>query len=366
MVSNSQGFAASSPACSEPTADPEPTDPETTDPDAVAREVAEPGVVASGVVAPRRLSVPVEASRAAPSMRIEHDGLTLARVGLSLTVFFEGAHDPFRRAAVVRTVREYESAHAEHLRWRMDPTTARWHGPEDAPIPDVGECLRKLGPERGWVIGVRGGNHPSEASTYGIEASGVPAWESTLGAVGHLRLTMPLDHDAIAAMPEIFRTICSRLHAVRGYAGLAILESQDLLARRRAAAEVHALSLRFPGLLRDDALLLPPADDGTAVPSTHWLTAVHDKLVRAAGGSISLIHRLGDDFAIVDYTGGIIIRAGEHPPLGDEGSPPPCYRRLAQALRPRRTGSYGTIRDAFPSPTDDAVTGATFGGAAAH
>lgn len=116
---------------------------------------------------------------------------------------------------------------------------------------------------------------------------------------------------------------------------------------------------RFPGL--NYPIPYPKAAEGQGarkICGISWLTILGAPALAALGGRAHLVERLADAWAVVadeaprpglppgiglhDYDGGLLIRAGTHPQMGDVnmGNIPEAYRTVSDALRPIRFEDY--------------------------
>ena len=150
---------------------------------------------------------------------------------------------------------------------------------------------------------------------------------------------------------------CETLRPLHGLAGFAPIYEFGM--SRSHMCETWPFLARFPGL--HYPLPYTNAAKGQAarrISGTNWLTILGDEVLAALGGQAELIARLAAAWAAVmdeplrqqlppgitlhDYDGGLLIRAGMHPQLGDVnmGNIPETYRVVNDALRPLRFEDY--------------------------
>ncbi len=150
---------------------------------------------------------------------------------------------------------------------------------------------------------------------------------------------------------------CEAVQPLHGLAGIAPIYEFGM--SRSHMCETWPFLARFPGL--HYPLPYTNAAKGHAgrrISGTNWLTILSDGVLAELGGAPALISRLAGAWAAVmdepprqglppeitlhEYDGGLLIRAGAHPQLGDVnmGNIPEAYRVVNDALRPLRFEDY--------------------------
>lgn len=143
---------------------------------------------------------------------------------------------------------------------------------------------------------------------------------------------------------------CAQARPLHGSAGLAPI--YEIGMQQSHPAETWPLLSRFSGL--DYMNAFPLAARGVdQIQGVNWLTILGQPLLDAIGGAEALAGRLAAawrdldpaarpeaplpaDYALHPFEGGVLIRAGQWPQLGDRniGGVPLTYRVVARALRP--------------------------------
>ncbi|MEO5727648.1 MAG: type VI immunity family protein, partial [Byssovorax sp.] len=144
-----------------------------------------------------------------------------------------------------------------------------------------------------------------------------------------------------SAMVQHFANL---LHPVSGYAGIGVLDSIDFSARQDSGEIVRKLAERFPGLEVEDYLgHTIYVDQG--IKGVNWLTLLGEHWVKEIGGLDYLRMRLGDDFKLTPYAGGVMIQAGPKPQIGDVTMNrwPRHYVTLAKVLKPIQVKTHGAF-----------------------
>ena len=81
------------------------------------------------------------------------------------------------------------------------------------------------------------------------------------------------------------------------------------------------------------------------IKGASWLTILGRQWIERIGGSESLHNSLGGDIHLIDYTCGLMLRAGEKPTYGDltSGDNIDVYRRLSAVLKPIRVNEHSGV-----------------------
>jgi hypothetical protein len=106
---------------------------------------------------------------------------------------------------------------------------------------------------------------------------------------------------------------------------------------------VRQLADRFPGIdigdvISERLIFADSMDRAECIKGPSWLTLLSDPYVNELGGLDYLRMRLGDDFSVTTYEGGVMIQAGSKPEIGDvqQNRWPRHLITLSKVLRPLR------------------------------
>jgi hypothetical protein len=157
--------------------------------------------------------------------------------------------------------------------------------------------------------------------------------------------------------PEHFiglvRRWCGRLGAIHGSAGLGILTEPG--SETSWGPCFYPFLTQYPALEYDDmgSYWSQTRHGGYENPrSSNWLTVLGDDNIGALGGIEKIRSSLRPDMDLVSYNGGVVIRAGHLPALGNEetGGIPEAYRTVARLIKPIRFEGYrwGVIKPPEP------------------
>ncbi|MGI9336709.1 MAG: type VI immunity family protein [Gammaproteobacteria bacterium] len=165
--------------------------------------------------------------------------------------------------------------------------------------------------------------------------------------VGTLQLTVPLDwlvrqEDGWAL--RTFVALCTRMKPRFGYAGFAMTSPYDNGATQWNLQVAYPLLRRSPGIncAIGNHLIMTlgrlPDDEG-GMTTIDWLTAADAHALDLCGGEPALREAFGEpDFLVYFTGGGVVVRAGPHPQIGnlDAGITLPHYGHVAHFFRPAR------------------------------
>ncbi|WP_233595425.1 MULTISPECIES: type VI immunity family protein [Corallococcus] len=270
-------------------------------------------------------------------------GRVVVQVGLLATLYFENAHRPETRDAVLTCVERLQACFGQHLRWVVHPKSGKMYPHGSSRVPSLRAVMAQRGGNQAWEYSTHGGEQPEAASHFRIEAFGPPDWEK---ALGHLSFMLPLtwfaDHPG--SLPALMLELCNHLHPIHGYGGPGLAESPDVGVESDFQPAVYAMARRFPGL-EVDSPLSHARYLGDGIKGVNWLTIVGERFLPRVGGIPGLVATLGDEISLREYDGGVLIQAGSRPRMGDanDGRIPEPYLRVAQALRPLRVESVGSL-----------------------
>ena len=286
---------------------------------------------------------PHDAARLADLLciRDEH-GRPALRIGLVATMFLaEGWTRPVREA-VTGAAESYLTAFRPFLRWAQHPRTARLYPIDKGKVLFPRDWLPEHEEGKSWGLGFHGGETDEAASEFRISAF---APDSIQKGAGYFQFYLPLTWFAehLGTFQEFVLSFARRLRPLSGYAGIGVLESLDIYAREPFQATVKQIADRFPGLEIEN-FVVTSIHAGTGIKGVNWLTILGDPFVQAIGGLDYLRVRLGGDFKLTPYDGGLMIQAGPRPQIGDVVANlwPQHYVTLAKVLKPIQ------IKDHYP------------------
>lgn len=280
----------------------------------------------------------------------DKDGRAEVRIGLLATMFIAEAWTRPVREAVTDAAEAYIRQFRSHLRWTKD-LSSYIHPIDSGKVLSPREWLPQHEDGKEWQIGFHGGESDEEASEFQVTALG-PSNVRKQG-LGYFQFYLPLTW--FAEHPEttfhdFVLSFAKRLRPLSGYAGIGVLESIDFDARQASGETVRQIAERFPGLEVEDCIgHTIYAEKG--IKGVNWLTLLGDRWVQEIGGLDYLRIRLGDDFKIAQYDGGLMIQAGPKPQIGDvtTGRWPQHYVTLTKVLKPIQVKVHGEFHFGDPA-----------------
>lgn len=272
----------------------------------------------------------------------DKDGRPALRIGLVATMFLADASTRPVREAVTLAAESYLSAFQSSLKWAKHPRSAHIHAIGNGKVPSPRDWLPQHQDGKAWEIGFHGGETNEAASEFQVSAFGP---EANRQGVGYFQMYLPLD--LFAEHPSTFQdfvlSFATRLRPLSGYAGIGVLEPLDIHAREAFQSTVKQIADRFSGLeIENCGVTSIHASKG--IKGVNWLTLLGDPWVQMIGGLDYLRVRLGEEFKLTPYEGGLMIQAGPKPQIGDAAANrwPAHYVTLAKVLKPIQ------IKDHYP------------------
>ncbi len=272
------------------------------------------------------------------------NGQPVLRIGFQMQLYLRGGDDPATRHRTVDVLADFAKAasrnvthYQKHMASRMSPIagedlSALFHAEVDRLDP----ATEIYGPHVG------DGQVP-------------PRWQGA--ALLQSRQAMPVDlsvlHLAMPAMlakedpDDLIRRLvawCREIQPLHGTAGLAPV--YEIGMQQNYPDETWPLLSRFSGLDYMNAFMLA-ARGVNRIQGVNWLTVLGAPMLAEIGGSgklAGMLDAISQELAgaederpvLYPYDGGVVIRAGRYPQLGDRniGGIPKSYRIVNAALRP--------------------------------
>lgn len=282
-------------------------------------------------------------------------GMVTSVGGVAATLFFGGGETVEGRMASLNVLRSHLEANADLL--------DEWHPPDARSRAKIGDtdiwqayesAAREVSPEEG------GGAIVQERPTHRrapVRGYGEVTWARTPSRESHIVLAGPgatLDTIGLDAWVDRVLSWCSELQPTHGTAGIALLPTPGYDARS-FAVDAWPLLARHPGLDWPDPLPFGVATRKLSdrhIRTSNWLTVLDDGFVERLGGLRAMGEALTEDCTLLEWDGGIVIRAGEAPQLGDvnQGIVPDAYHAVARLVAPLRFSDYSDRMPLFFPP----------------
>lgn len=277
-------------------------------------------------------------------------GRPIVKIGLLVTMFLTEPWTRSVREAVADAAEEYIRQFRDHLRWAKSPTS-HIYPIDSGKVPFPREWLPQHEDGEDWQLGFHGGDSDEAASEFQVSAFGPSnVRKDGLGFFQfYLPLTWVTEHPG-TTFSDFVLSFANRLHPLSGYAGIGVLESIDFDARQASGDTVRQIAERIPGL-EIEHYIGHAIYVGKGIKGINWLTLLGDRWVQEIGGLDYLRIRLGDDFKLSPYDGGLMIQAGPRPQLGDVTTNrwPQHYVTLAKVLKPIQLKVHGAFHRGDPT-----------------
>lgn len=217
----------------------------------------------------------------------------------------------------------------------------KWQRFRDDTPKQLASWLSELSPSHEWSIALHGGENSMDASAIFLRVLGSGDWIPK-HVLDHFTLGFPLNWfaDHPGSFPAFCQELCSILQPLSGYAGIGIAQANGAIEATRAEPAVYAVAQRFPGLEVD----VPAVHDlyiGDCIKGVNWLTVLGTHLVERFGGEDKLSLALPPAASILPFKGGVIVKSGPKPRLGDRNTNrmPDDYVAVNRVLRGLRAGN---------------------------
>ena len=264
----------------------------------------------------------------------DKDGRVALRVGLLATMFFADPWTRSVREAVAEATDEYVREFRASLRWAENPKTGHMYDIRKRTLIPVRDWLPQHPEGKSYFFGFHSGEQGSAAAEFQVSVLG---GDNISKCSGFFQVYLPLTW--FAERQDTFKDFvlrfATRLRPISGYAGIGLLEPLNAYSREPFQSVVRPIADRFPGL-EIESPETHTIDVGKGIKGVNWLTVLGDRWVQEIGGLDYLRIRLGDDFKLTPYDGGLVIQAGPKPQIGDVTTNrwPQHYVTLAKVLKP--------------------------------
>ncbi|QND51898.1 DUF3396 domain-containing protein [Phyllobacterium sp. 628] len=299
----------------------------------------------------------------------DNQGNVAARIGYCVTLFFDQGGTLPKRMAAFNIYKQYCHLFVDHLSHYQAPGSDSVRRLKDLSFLESSASKLEKIPEKEPVDfavfshGPTGkGGEDDGVGHFGFAASCVAPDKP-----GEL---MPVDRSSISAfisagwvikhgharLLELVRDWSSQLEPLHGFCGLSILFD---IIYGSTATKLHAFPYlkRFPGLHCGDSSMFTveiQPHNSQYLFTTNWLTVLSADFSHRVGGVEKLAAAMGETCPIHEYSGGIIIQAGDQAQIGDvnRGLVIDDYRRVASAVKPIRFEDYKIGLFPVPEPLD--------------
>ncbi|KGM26606.1 hypothetical protein KS18_20050 [Photorhabdus luminescens] len=266
------------------------------------------------------------------------DGLTVSRLGLSITLFFKQGYTLEKKQCILACYRRFREEFGTHLRFhRHSLKGLKKYSPENIAKVEEGILNRKKNQPSSWVVS--DAKNLYEAPRYLMRYLDSDEADGDDGS-SYLSLTLPWDYlkeqDGMARFMAWLEFLCEQLEPDSGDCGYSLVIPRDY---HDYFPLEYQLAQRYPSLQVNSAVHTAVLQYGHSIRSINWITLLSKRFVNRLGGEywIRQVLRPYRDVVISSYRDGLIIRAGQYPDLTPlPGSVPESYFAINQLIRPIR------------------------------
>ncbi|MCT8350124.1 DUF3396 domain-containing protein [Photorhabdus temperata] len=266
------------------------------------------------------------------------DGLTVSRLGISITLFFKQGYTQEKKQRILACYRRFREEFGTHLRFhRHSLKGLKKYSPENIAKVEEGILNRKKNQLSSWVVS--DAKNLYEAPRYLMryldsdEANGD-------NSSSYLSLTLPWDYlkeqDGMTKFMAWLDFLCEQLEPDSGDCGYSLVIPRDY---HDYFPLEYQLAQRYPSLQVNSAVHTAVLQYGHSIRGINWITLLSKRFVGRLGGEYWIRTMLAryTDVVISTYRDGLIIRAGQYPDLTPlPGSVPESYFAINQLIRPIR------------------------------
>jgi hypothetical protein len=264
----------------------------------------------------------------------DKDGRIALRVGLLATMFFAEPWTRSVREAVAEAADEYVREFRTSLRWAENPKTGHMYDIRKRRLIPVRDWLLQHPETKSYFFGFHSGELGNSAAEFQVSVLG---GNNISKCAGFFQMYLPLTWfaDRQDTLMDFVLRFAARLRPISGYAGVGLQEPLNVYSQEPFQSVVRPIAERFPGL-EIESPGTNTIDAQKGIKGVNWITILGDRWVQEIGGIDYLRMRLGDDFKIASYEGGLAIQAGPKPQIGDVTTNrwPRHYVTLAKVLKP--------------------------------
>ncbi|EQB99359.1 DUF3396 domain-containing protein [Photorhabdus temperata] len=269
---------------------------------------------------------------------INADGLTVSRLGLSITLFFKQGYTLEKKQRILACYRRFREEFGTHLRFhRHELEGLKKYSPENIAKVEEGILNQKKNQPSSWVVS--DAKNIYEAPHYlmrYLDSREIDGDDDS----SYLSLTLPWDYlkeqEGMARFMAWLDFLCDQLEPDSGDCGYSLVIPRDY---HDYFPLEYQLAQRYPSLQVNSAVHTAVLQYEHSIRSINWITLLSKRFVGRLGGEHWIRKTLAryPDVVISPYSNGLMIRAGQYPDLTPlPGSVPESYFAINQLIRPIR------------------------------
>ncbi|OCA55579.1 DUF3396 domain-containing protein [Photorhabdus namnaonensis] len=266
------------------------------------------------------------------------DGLTVSRLGISITLFFKQGYTREKKQRILACYSRFREEFGTHLRFhRHSLKGLKKYSPENIAKVEEGILNQKKNQLSTWDIS--DAKNIYEAPRYlmhYLDSDEADGDDSS----SYLSLVLPWDYlkeqEGMTRFMAWLEFLCEQLEPDSGDCGYCLVLPRDY---HDYFPLEYQLAQRYPALQVNSAVHTAKLQYGHSIRGINWITLLSKRFVNRLGGEywIRQVLRPYRDVVMSSYRDGLIIRAGQYPDLTPlPGSVPESYFAINQLIRPIR------------------------------
>lgn len=264
-------------------------------------------------------------------------GRVYLRNGINLAFFIEQPVHEISEAVTELLERFVQNVPQNKLKWAVTSATSEeWVETDANTIPRFKAALAPAGARKRKLTAFRLNDSGADAPGYSFRLLGKPMDQDWPDAVTHIQMTFPLDvieDEQLAKFVSQIQEFAILVSPVSGYCSPALQYSE--LHIEEAFYDIRGIAKIHPGY---DVQVneMTYLDIDKKVRGARWISFLGAELVDVLGGTEVLKQTLRQPITIESVGGGLMIRAGEFPEIGDVNRrvDTPLLKAVAKLLEP--------------------------------
>ncbi|MBS9439053.1 DUF3396 domain-containing protein [Photorhabdus noenieputensis] len=266
------------------------------------------------------------------------DGLTVSRLGLSITLFFKQGYTLEKKQRILACYRRFREEFGTQLRFHTHELKGlKKYSPENIAKVEEGILNQKKNQPSSWdVSDARNLYEAPRYLMHYLDSDEADGDDSS----SYLSLVLPWDYlkeqEGMSRFMAWLDFLCEQLEPDSGDCGYCLVLPRDY---HDYFPLEYQLAQRYPSLQVNSAVHTAKLQYGHSIRGINWITLLSKRFVNRLGGEYWIRHVLRPyrDVVISSYSDGLIIRAGQYPDLTPlPGSVPESYFAINQLIRPIR------------------------------
>ncbi|WP_387468233.1 DUF3396 domain-containing protein [Photorhabdus sp. RM323S] len=266
------------------------------------------------------------------------DGLTVSRLGISITLFFKQGYTQEKKQRILACYRRFREEFGTHLRFhRHSLEGLKKYSPENIAKVEEGILNQKKNQPSSWVVS--DAKNLYEAPCYLMRYLDSDEDDGD-DSSSYLSLTLPWDYlkeqEGMARFMAWLDFLCEQLEPDSGDCSYCLVLPRDY---HDYFPLEYQLAQRYPSLQVNSAVHTAKLQYGHSIRGINWITLLSKRFVNRLGGEHWIRKTLAryPDVVITPYSNGLMIRAGQYPDLTPlPGNVPASYFAINQLIRPIR------------------------------